>query len=298
MGKAVTNVLFSTSFVGPCEIDFPAMLLSTFGISRALDIFPLELGREEPTRGVIPAHFLGAERLEIIWGFKMKAFFARALMVAMLLMLAPAALSASTLISFDDLFDNGTGSTPIPYGYGLPDFYWSNFNVLNTPAYTGTNGPNGYFNGTVSFPNVAYDPFGQPAILKSFDFVNNKYVPFNFDSVYMNAAWDQGLQIEIQGYTLVAGNPTLTIDDFVTVNATTPATLFNFDFKNVVLLDFIPTCPSGCSSAGYAGSGTQFSMDNMTVAPGGVTPEPTSLALLGTGLVSLAGFARRRMRKS
>lgn len=221
----------------------------------------------------------------------MKSFFAKGLIVAVLLMLVPAASSAGTL-TFDDLHDDGSGSTTIPYGYGMTDFYWSNFNVLSTS----NNPPNGYYNGTVSFPNVAYDPFGQPAILKSFDFTNNEYVPFNFDSVYLAAAWDNGLQIEIQGYTLVGGNPTLTIDDFVNVNTTGP-TLFNFDFKNVVLLDFIPTCTGACTPAGYSGSGTHFAMDNMTVSPASAAEPDAVTLMVETALASLLGMAYWQRRR-
>ena len=236
-------------------------------------------------------------------GETMKTFFAKGLIVAMLLMLAPAASYAGTL-SFDDIFDDGSGNTPIPYGYGSPDdpyLNWTGFHVLNTSAYN-LHIPSGYLNGTISDPNVAYSygkTYGTPVFIKSYDPGTSSWVPFNFDSAYLTAAWDNGLQIEIQGYTLVGGVPTLTIDDFYNVNATGP-TLFNFDFDSVVLLNFIPTCTSPCmeGNSGYGGSGDQFAMDNVALSGPASAAEPDALTLLlETALASLLGLAYWQRRR-
>jgi len=46
---------------------------------------------------------------------------------------------------------------------------------------------------------------------------------------------------------------------------------------------------------GYYGSSWEFGMDRVTYTTGAHIPEPGSMMLLGTGLASLLGFARRRL---
>lgn len=93
--------------------------------------------------------------------------------------------SQATLITFDDLSDNGNG-TQIPNGYqGLN---WSNLYVLNTQLFST---PSGYQNNTVSPPNVVFNGFGAPAVIS-----NNA---FTLNSFYLGAAWNDGLQVTVIG---------------------------------------------------------------------------------------------------
>jgi len=92
------------------------------------------------------------------------------------------------VITFDDISDNGYG-TEIPSNYGK--FNWSGFYVLNVSAYPSN--PSGYLNGMVSANNVAYNGYGNDANISSTR-------PFNFKSAYLTGAWNNELNVTVQGY--------------------------------------------------------------------------------------------------
>jgi hypothetical protein len=192
--------------------------------------------------------------------------------MAAFLAISATAAKADTTITFDDISDNGNG-TLITNGYNGLD--WNNFYVLNAVDFASNVGANGYTNGIVSSPNVAYNGYGNEASITSGS-------AFTFDSAYFNAAWSNGLSITVNG--LLNGNLAET-STFV-VNTAGPATLETFNWSGINELDF--------TSSG--GNGTQFAMDNLTVT---TTPEPPSLIFLGSGLLAMMGFLKfgRRMAR-
>jgi hypothetical protein len=174
---------------------------------------------------------------------------------------------AGTTLTFDTL-----GSGAIPNGYGGLD--WSTyFYTLDADTY---GFPSGYQNGTVSHPMVAYNAY-------ALDVYFSSITPFTFDSAYLTAAWNNGLNIEVQGLN----GATVVYDETVVVNATGP-TLFNFDYSNVTEVYF---SSFGGTSAGYAGGGTHFVMDNLTI--NATVPEPAAFLLVGAGLMGLVALRRR-----
>jgi hypothetical protein len=194
--------------------------------------------------------------------------------------LALAVLSAgpvsarADVITFDDLPD--LGEAPVPDGY--KNLHWNNFYYLNGLNYPGN--PSGYGNGVVSPSNVAFPAFGDPASFSS-------GAPFDFLGAALTAAWNDGLQVQIDGLR----NGVTLYSQTVTVNTSGP-TLFDFNYLGV---DTVLFTPFGGVNHGYNGGGEHFAMDNVIVR--GVTPlpEPAGLTLLGLG-AAVAGLGRRRWR--
>jgi hypothetical protein len=204
----------------------------------------------------------------------MKAFLLRALCVFFACAAMDTFAANPVILTFDDLPGPGTFGSAVPSGYG--GFQWYNFNYLDGMDFTAS----GYQNGVLSANNVAFNGSGNPAELSSSG-------PFDLNSAWLTAAWNDGLQLEVQGF---AGG-TLLYDQTYTLNAAAP-TLLAFNYLGV---DEVSFSSSGGINHGYDGSGTQFVMDNLTVS----VPEPSTIGLVifsaaGVGLVgSRKGFRTR-----
>jgi PKD repeat protein len=148
----------------------------------------------------------------------------------------PTAVQGSTFLTFDDL-SPGSDYAMIPDGYG--GLRWYNFYVIN-----GAQRPagEGYHIGTISTPNVAFNPAGDAA---GFDYGG---VPFDLNFAYVTAAFGNALQIRAQGYS---GN-NVVYDNIYEVNSTN-ASLVSFNYFNITYVRFVAT-PSSI-----------FVLDNLTV---------------------------------
>jgi hypothetical protein len=211
----------------------------------------------------------------------MKAKLSAALVFAALLIGASPVQAG--VITFDDLSDNGTG-TPIANGYqGLN---WANFQVQNTPLFTIFVGPNGAANGTVSSPNVAFNGFGDIAVLGV-----SPPSTFILNSLYLTAYWNDGLNVEIEGFSGGLGG-TLLHDVTETINTTSP-TLVNLDWTGIDTVSFLAS--GGSQNPNFSGSGTQFALDNLDLT---IVPIPAALPLFATGIGGLGLLGWRRKRKA
>jgi hypothetical protein len=186
------------------------------------------------------------------------------LVVAALVTFGGTAFSQSELLTFDDLSND---NLPVPNGYG--GLQWDQFFSYN--VIIGDGGiTNGFNYGVVSLPNVVYNQGGVPASISG--------GPFNLISGYLMGVWNDGLQVEVQGFV----GATLTYDKTYTVG-TQGSTLINFGYLGV---DKVECISSGGVPHGFpGGGGFQFGMDDLDIT--GSIPEPSPLALAGLGLAGI-----------
>lgn len=171
------------------------------------------------------------------------------------------AFAQTEILMFDDLpFTFNANGVPIPSGYG--GLQWQNFSLLDVrPSASPIASPNGYNNSDVSPYNVIVNGAGNPAFISDGS--------FDLDSAFLTAAWNDGLQVEAQGFV----GASMAYDNVYTLNTAGP-TFINFDYLGVTSVEFISS--GGVRHLGFNGAGTQFAMDNLTIT---LVPEPTTFAL-------------------
>ena len=140
-------------------------------------------------------------------------------------------------------------------------------------------GTNGYYYGMVSAPNVAFNDWGGPAEIDS------PGTNFNFLSAYLTGAWNDNLNIEVQGFN----GTNLLYDQTVVASATNP-TLFAFNYLDIDSLTF--NSFGGQKDPAFPpGGGAQFAMDNMSFE---FVPEPSTVLLAALGALALYAFLKRK----
>ena len=197
-------------------------------------------------------------------------------MGALVLIVAMTASAHAATLTFDDI---GIGGN-IPNGYGGLD--WSPFahylaSSDNPPFFADS----GYENGIVSGAYVAFNSGAQDIFATG--------PTFDFNSAYLTAAWNTGLNITVTG---MQGATTL-YSQTVVVNTTAP-TLFTFNYLGIDKVIFSSFGGASDLFPQYGDDGTHFVIDNMTInEPVQSVPDSGSaLALLGLGMVGIGAIRR------
>jgi photosystem II stability/assembly factor-like uncharacterized protein len=168
----------------------------------------------------------------------------------------------TTLIVFDDLPENTSG---IPVTNGYAGLNWNNF--YETDGLNFAAGNSGYHAGVVSTNNLIADGLGNPASITN-------STPFGLVSGYFTAAWNDNLQLEIQGY-----NGGVLVYDVTNILSATNSTFISLNFLSVTRVTFIPS--GGTPHLAYGPSSAQhFAADNLLVVN-------NSLGLISTNVTCL-----------
>ena len=159
----------------------------------------------------------------------------------------PAMAQTHKVIKFDT---NTPGNFANLTTYG--GLIWTNTATLDAIAFA-SGGDSGYTEGLISTNNVAYPQDSSSASGFSTKAGHTMIVK----NAYITSAWNNNMQIEIQGYK----HGILLYDNFVVLSATQP-TLVQFPNKKVNKVIFIT---SGGTNYGYGGSGEYYALDNLNL---------------------------------
>jgi hypothetical protein len=202
--------------------------------------------------------------------------------IAILLLAGTVADANAQLLTFDTLPPTVAGIVPGGYG-GLN---WINFDYLDyTADPSGNLGFSGYHAGAVSGHAVGFNAGGTPA---SF----NSASVFTLTSLWLAGAWNDGLNVQIQGFN----SGSLLFSNTFVVN-TTAASFISLNYVNVDQVVFSSFGGTLNPTLVDRGEGTQFAMDNVQISPAIVAvPEPSTWGVASAVLVAGLMVARRRRR--
>jgi hypothetical protein len=192
--------------------------------------------------------------------------------------------NATTLstLTFDDVATPGGLAHLSTYG-GLN---WDNTGVINTTLFPYASG---YQNADTSGTNVAYNEFASVAAA-------SKGSTFDFIGANFTAAWNEGLQLTVDGW--LGGSKVAGLTRTITLNTSGPTSVYDFNFTGIDKLTFTSTGGThntvafGVANPSYGVGGTHFAMDDFQYTT--PAPEPSSMVLGLMGLSSVLGLRRKK----
>jgi len=193
------------------------------------------------------------------------------MLCAVMLVFGMVGSASATVLTFDDF--TTTSYEAIPDGYG--GFNWDNattIGVVNGPIHTPGSG---YEHGAVSGNYTAFNYNGaSPSYI---DLAGSG--TFTFNGAWFTSAWSNQT-ISFNGYN--NGSLLYTSSPF-SINTSTPL--------------WIELGWSGIDRLAISNTGSQWAMDNFTFDQSAPVPEPSTMLLMGVGLIGLAGYGRKRLMK-
>ncbi|MBP7053353.1 MAG: pre-peptidase C-terminal domain-containing protein [Phycisphaerae bacterium] len=167
-----------------------------------------------------------------------------------LVLLSLGSICSAEVLTFDNVTSEETA--PIADNYGGFQL-WTTFYAGKARLWPGS----GYYNGLVSGDYVAYNNGGNPAEIQG--------TPFDLYGAYFTAAWNDGLNIDIEGYR--SGSPVHTLT--AVVNTSGPQWV-SMNFTNVDRVSF--TSHGGTHNPDMGLSGVQFAMEDMEYSFASISP--------------------------